>query len=117
VVVGAAVVVGASVVVGAAVVAGTDGGRGATDRVVICWSAASAGPPTEHDATTGAATARSASEATTRNRAVDANEGGREVEEATMGVDAEGGDAQTTAAPESPGGRLGVRPRAIRTTP
>jgi hypothetical protein len=45
------------------------------------------------------------------------DEGEKGAVEATMGVDAEGGDAQTTAAPESPGGRLGVRPRAIRTTP
>jgi hypothetical protein len=87
VVVGAAVVVGASVVVGTAVVAGTDEGSGATDRETTGLSAASAGPPVEHDATIGAATASSANEPTARKRAVDDNERGEEVEGAAMGVD------------------------------
>jgi hypothetical protein len=90
VVVGAAVVVGASVVVGTAVVAGTDEGRGATDREVTGWLAASAAPPAEHDAILGAATASSASEPTARMRAVDDNERGEEVEGVAMGVDAGG---------------------------
>jgi hypothetical protein len=74
--------------VGTAVVAGTDEGSGATDREMTGWSAASAGPPVEHDATIGAATASIASEPTARRRAVDDNERGEEAEGAAIGVDA-----------------------------
>jgi hypothetical protein len=83
--------------------------------VVTCWSAASAGPVLEHEASTGAARASNARLATSRSRVGD-DEGETGAEGATIGVDAGGGEAQTTAPAESPGGRHGVRQRAIRTT-